>query len=75
MADLASIDVECRNDLDVRGAPATDALLHQALPLRCVACAVVLDTLNQRTGTVADTGNRDTRYLESANWPRMLSMM
>ena len=63
VADLASIDVECRNDLDVRGAPAADALVHQALAFRCVACAVVLDALNQRAGAVADAGNRDSNVV------------
>ena len=58
-ADLALIDVECRNELDVARAVAADDLVHNAVERRVAAAAVIFHALHQCAGAIADPGDGD----------------
>ena len=58
-ADLASIDVESGDELDVARAVAADCLAHDAVQRRVAAAPVIFHALHQRAGAIADTGDGD----------------
>ena len=58
-ADLAAIDIERGDELDVAGAVAADRLAHHAVQRRIAAAAVIFHALHQRAGAISDTGDGD----------------
>ena len=62
-ADLALIDVERRDELDIAGPVAADHLVHHAIERRVATAPVVLDTLHQRAGAIADARDGDLDLL------------
>src|SRR5262249_4677253 len=57
VADLAPVDVERGDKLDIATTIATDGGAHHALERSALAAAIIFDALNQGTGAVADAGN------------------
>ena len=62
-ADLALVDVEGGDELDVAGAVAADRLAHHAVQRRVAAVAVIFHALHQRAGAIADAGDGDLDVL------------
>ena len=62
-ADLAPVDVERGDELDVARAIAADRLAHHAIQRRVAAAAVIFHALHQRAGAIADSGDGDLDVL------------
>ena len=62
-ADLALVDVERGDELDVAGAVAADRLVHHAVERRVAAAPVIFHALHQRAGAIADPGDGDLDVL------------
>lgn len=62
-ADFAPINVEAGHDLDVPGPIRTDLAVHQANGGAVDrGAAVKIDSLDERTGTIADSDDGDTDF-------------
>ncbi len=62
-ADLALVDVERGDELDVARAVAADRLPHHAVERRVAAAPVIFHALHQRAGAIADPGDGDLDVL------------
>ena len=62
-ADLALVDVERGDELDIAGAVAADGLVHHAIQRRVAAAPVIFHALHQRAGAIADPGDGDLDVL------------
>ena len=67
-ADLAPVDVEGGDELDVARAIAADRLAHHAVERRVAAAAVIFHALHQRAGAIADAGDGDLDVLLHIGW-------
>src|SRR5688572_15716659 len=68
-ADLAAIDVERGDDLEVLNPISADLGVHHTRGLRRVVMLVVLDALKQRACTIADARDRELDGLHDAASP------
>ena len=62
-ADLAPVDVEGGDELDVARSVAADGLAHDAVERRVAAVAVIFHALHERAGAIADAGDGDLDLL------------